>query len=189
MLLSSIFFALRRWATRSWERAWVQGLHSFVIPVLSLTSQMGKKLISKILYVGRGEVHLFLYFKTWLVSSQEYHKQKYCYCGSWTPHILLKCYCISFHVESLLQHCYGRQEAGKSPPLWATEYLSLSWTITSPFFQEESALGEALGLQSKLTSLPTCTWINFFIGVFEKSGAEAEKEERIWIWFYFFKFP
>lgn len=149
---------------------------------------MWKKLISKILYVGRGEVNLFLDFKTWLVSSQEYCKQKYCYYGSRTPHILLKCYCFSFHIESLLQHCYGKPEAGKSPPLWATEYLSFSWTITSPFFQEESALGEALGLQSKLTSLPTCTWINFFIGVFEKSGAEAEKEERIWIWFYFFKF-
>lgn len=75
-------------------------------------------------------------------------------------------------------HPHGKWEESKSPPFWTTEYLSFSCIITSPFFQEESALGEALGLQSKLIVLPTCTWINFFIGVFEKSGAEAEQEEK-----------
>lgn len=182
MLPSYIFFALRCWATRSWERAWVQGRHSFVIPVLSLISQMEKKHILKILYVERGEVNLFLGFKTWLVSSREYYKQKYCYWGSW--HLTFYWNATAFHFILKATSAFnGKQESGKSPHLWVTEYLSFSWRITSPFFQEESALGEALGLQSKLTSLPTCTWINFFIGVFEKSGAEAEKEERMWIWY------
>jgi hypothetical protein len=58
------------------------------------------------------------------------------------------------------------------------EYLACSRTIMSPFFQKESALGEALGLQSRITRLPTCTWTIFFIGFLEKSGAEAERERE-----------
>lgn len=59
-----------------------------------------------------------------------------------------------------------------------TEYLSLPRSGAWPFRQDDTALGAALGLQSKDTSLPTCARISVFIGVLEKSGADAGKEGK-----------
>lgn len=60
---------------------------------------------------------------------------------------------------------------------WWPQYLPSPRTVRAPLFQEDTALGEARGWQSRPTSLPTCTRTSFFMGVLEKSGAEAGERE------------
>ena len=149
---------------------------------------MEKNHILKILYVERGEVNLFLDFKTWLVSAREYYKQKYCYCGSWTPHSLLKCYCISFHIESCFSitmeskkqvnhHIYGQQNTFHFPegsPLlssrrrvpWGKLWVyNPSWPHFPPAPESTFSLESLKNLEQKLKRRKECEfdiWFHFF---------------------------